>query len=324
MPHLLESRGRVVNIASGLAYMPVPFAAAYVMSKRGVVAYSDVLRLEYGDRLEAVTTVYPGYIRTGIHDAPSTRGVTLEGAGPCRARSRPRAPRSRAPRSTRRCATSRPRAAAARATPSSVTSRAAGSTGRSPPRPGAPASAPSPRARRPRDDPRPPHRDPRHGLLRPRRRHPPQAGRHRRLRRARAGVRRRRHVAPQHLSRVRLRHPVAPVLVLVRAEPGLDAHLLAAAGDQALPARVRRALRAAAPHPLRDHARAGGVGRRRVAVAARHLGRGDHRRRSSSPAPARSPSRSCRTSRASRPSRARRSTRRAGTTTTTWPASASR
>jgi NAD(P)-dependent dehydrogenase (short-subunit alcohol dehydrogenase family) len=82
MPHLLASRGRVVNIASGLAYMPVPFAAAYVMSKRGVVAYSDVLRLEYGDRLEAVTTIYPGYIRTKIHDAPGRRGVSLEGAVP--------------------------------------------------------------------------------------------------------------------------------------------------------------------------------------------------------------------------------------------------
>jgi NAD(P)-dependent dehydrogenase (short-subunit alcohol dehydrogenase family) len=82
MPHLLETRGRVINVASGLAFMAVPFAAAYCMSKRGLVAYSDVLRLEYGDRLEAVTTIYPGYIRTGIHDTPGERGVTLEGAVP--------------------------------------------------------------------------------------------------------------------------------------------------------------------------------------------------------------------------------------------------
>jgi NAD(P)-dependent dehydrogenase (short-subunit alcohol dehydrogenase family) len=82
MPHLLASRGRVINVASGLAHMAVPFAAAYCMSKRGLVAYSDVLRLEYGDRLGAVTTIYPGYIRTKIHDTPSERGVTLEGAVP--------------------------------------------------------------------------------------------------------------------------------------------------------------------------------------------------------------------------------------------------
>jgi NAD(P)-dependent dehydrogenase (short-subunit alcohol dehydrogenase family) len=82
MPHLLESHGRVINVASGLAYMALPFAAAYCMSKRGIVAYSDVLRLEYGDRLGAVTTIYPGYIRTPIHDAPAQRGVTLEGSVP--------------------------------------------------------------------------------------------------------------------------------------------------------------------------------------------------------------------------------------------------
>jgi NAD(P)-dependent dehydrogenase (short-subunit alcohol dehydrogenase family) len=82
MPALLESRGRVVNVASGLAHLTVPFAVAYCMSKRGVVAYSDALRLEYGDRLGAVTTVYPGYIRTGIHAEAAALGVGLEGAVP--------------------------------------------------------------------------------------------------------------------------------------------------------------------------------------------------------------------------------------------------
>jgi NAD(P)-dependent dehydrogenase (short-subunit alcohol dehydrogenase family) len=52
------------------------------MSKRGLVAYSDALRLEYGERLEAVTTVYPGYSRTGIHAEAAALGVGLEGAVP--------------------------------------------------------------------------------------------------------------------------------------------------------------------------------------------------------------------------------------------------
>jgi NAD(P)-dependent dehydrogenase (short-subunit alcohol dehydrogenase family) len=82
LPALLESGGRVVNVASGLAYMTVPFAPAYCMSKRGLVAYSDALRLEYGDALEAVTTVYPGYIRTGIHAEAAAVGIGLEGAVP--------------------------------------------------------------------------------------------------------------------------------------------------------------------------------------------------------------------------------------------------
>jgi NAD(P)-dependent dehydrogenase (short-subunit alcohol dehydrogenase family) len=78
---LLESRGRVVNVASGLAHVAAPFGTAYCMSKRGLTAYSDALRLEHGDRL-TVTTVYPGYIRTPIHAASEAVGVPLEGTVP--------------------------------------------------------------------------------------------------------------------------------------------------------------------------------------------------------------------------------------------------
>ena len=78
---LRASRGRVVNVASGLAYLALPWGTAYCMSKRGLVAYSDALRLELGDEI-TVTTVYPGYIRTPIHDASQAAGVGLEGNVP--------------------------------------------------------------------------------------------------------------------------------------------------------------------------------------------------------------------------------------------------
>jgi NAD(P)-dependent dehydrogenase (short-subunit alcohol dehydrogenase family) len=81
LPHLLHSRGHVVNIASGLAFVTVPFAVAYTASKRAVTAYSDTLRMEYRGRI-SVSTVYPGYIRTAIHEAPAAQGVALEGAVP--------------------------------------------------------------------------------------------------------------------------------------------------------------------------------------------------------------------------------------------------
>jgi len=81
LPALRDSRGRVVNVASGLAHLTVPFATAYCMSKRGLVAYSDALRLEHGDAI-TVTTVYPGYIRTPIHEAAAAKGLSLEGAVP--------------------------------------------------------------------------------------------------------------------------------------------------------------------------------------------------------------------------------------------------
>jgi NAD(P)-dependent dehydrogenase (short-subunit alcohol dehydrogenase family) len=81
LPHLLRSRGHVVNVASGLAYVTVPFAVAYTASKRAVTAYSDTLRMEYRGRI-TVSTVYPGYVRTAIHHAPAAQGVSLEGAVP--------------------------------------------------------------------------------------------------------------------------------------------------------------------------------------------------------------------------------------------------
>src|SRR5436190_600723 len=110
-------------------------------------------------------------------------------------------------------------------------------------------------------------------------RHRDRRGRHRRARagRAAAGVRaavvrraggrhgHRRHLARQHLSRVGLRHPLPPLLVLVRAPAGLDAPLSAARGDHVLPRRVRRRARPAAPragwHP-------GGGGQLRLGRAA--------------------------------------------------------
>ncbi|MEA2412335.1 MAG: hypothetical protein QOC77_2896 [Thermoleophilaceae bacterium] len=78
---LRESRGRVVNVSSGLAHVTAPFATAYCMSKRGVVAYSDSLRLEHGDAI-TVTTVYPGYIKTPIHDNSNADGFSLDGLVP--------------------------------------------------------------------------------------------------------------------------------------------------------------------------------------------------------------------------------------------------
>jgi NAD(P)-dependent dehydrogenase (short-subunit alcohol dehydrogenase family) len=81
LPALRAGGGRVVNVASGLAHLALPYGTAYCMSKRGLTAYSDSLRLEHGDAI-TVTTVYPGYMRTAIHDEPNAAGVSLEGKVP--------------------------------------------------------------------------------------------------------------------------------------------------------------------------------------------------------------------------------------------------
>jgi NAD(P)-dependent dehydrogenase (short-subunit alcohol dehydrogenase family) len=75
---LVASRGRVVVVASRAAVFPLPIAAAYAVSKRGVVAYADSLRLELAPHV-GVSTVYPSMVRSPIHDSTKQAGLSLEG-----------------------------------------------------------------------------------------------------------------------------------------------------------------------------------------------------------------------------------------------------
>lgn len=79
VPALVESRGRVVMVASRMAVMALPLAAAYGVSKRALVAYADALRLELAPDV-SVTTVYPSMVRSPIHDSTAAAGLSLEGA----------------------------------------------------------------------------------------------------------------------------------------------------------------------------------------------------------------------------------------------------
>jgi NAD(P)-dependent dehydrogenase (short-subunit alcohol dehydrogenase family) len=81
LPGLLDSRGHVIITASLLAGVTLPFTGAYTVSKRALTGYADVLRMEYGTHLR-VTTVYPGYVDTPIHDRSRAAGVALDGLVP--------------------------------------------------------------------------------------------------------------------------------------------------------------------------------------------------------------------------------------------------
>lgn len=81
MPHLVRSRGRVIVTASLLANLQVPLAGAYTVSKRAVSAYADCVRAEYGTHV-GVTTVYPGFVDTPIHESSRATGASLDGVVP--------------------------------------------------------------------------------------------------------------------------------------------------------------------------------------------------------------------------------------------------
>lgn len=75
---LVESRGQVVLVGSRMAFLGLPLGAAYGVSKRGLTAYADALRAEYGTHV-GVTCIHPAFIRTPIHDRTRAAGLELEG-----------------------------------------------------------------------------------------------------------------------------------------------------------------------------------------------------------------------------------------------------
>lgn len=75
---LVANHGRVVMVASRMAVLQLPLAAAYGASKRAMVAYADALRHELGTHV-GVTCVYPSAVRSPIHDSTAAAGLSLEG-----------------------------------------------------------------------------------------------------------------------------------------------------------------------------------------------------------------------------------------------------
>jgi NAD(P)-dependent dehydrogenase (short-subunit alcohol dehydrogenase family) len=68
LPHLLATRGSIVNLSSTAALRAHPWTAAYSASKGGVLAFTFGLAIEYGQQGLRANAVCPGGIKTPIHD----------------------------------------------------------------------------------------------------------------------------------------------------------------------------------------------------------------------------------------------------------------
>jgi meso-butanediol dehydrogenase/(S,S)-butanediol dehydrogenase/diacetyl reductase len=66
LPHLLESRGNIVNAASTAALSGLPWGAAYSASKGGVLAMTRSLAVEYAAQGVRANCVCPGDIKTNM------------------------------------------------------------------------------------------------------------------------------------------------------------------------------------------------------------------------------------------------------------------
>jgi meso-butanediol dehydrogenase/(S,S)-butanediol dehydrogenase/diacetyl reductase len=69
LPHLVESKGVIVNLASTSAHRGQPWSAAYSASKGGVLALTRTLAVEYAAQGVRVNSVSPGAIETPIMEA---------------------------------------------------------------------------------------------------------------------------------------------------------------------------------------------------------------------------------------------------------------
>jgi short-subunit dehydrogenase len=68
LPHLMESRGRLVNVSSLGGKLAIPYNSCYVASKFALGGLSDSIRLELADSGVSVTVICPYWVVTEFHE----------------------------------------------------------------------------------------------------------------------------------------------------------------------------------------------------------------------------------------------------------------
>ncbi|QIG81518.1 SDR family NAD(P)-dependent oxidoreductase [Stakelama tenebrarum] len=66
IPHLLESDGAIVNVASSASYIGEAYAAAYCASKWGIVGMTKAMAMEFQKKSIRINAVAPGGMITNI------------------------------------------------------------------------------------------------------------------------------------------------------------------------------------------------------------------------------------------------------------------
>ena len=68
LPHLIETKGNIVNASSTAGLKGQAYCAAYCAAKHGVVGLTKALSIEYGEAGVRVNAVCPGGIQTALSD----------------------------------------------------------------------------------------------------------------------------------------------------------------------------------------------------------------------------------------------------------------
>jgi len=78
MPHLIATRGAIVNMASAAGLVGVPYNSPYSASKHGVVGLTKAMALEFANQGVRINAICPGGVKTPMVAAPSAEGVDWE------------------------------------------------------------------------------------------------------------------------------------------------------------------------------------------------------------------------------------------------------
>jgi hypothetical protein len=79
LPHLVASRGTIINVGSSLSAVAVPIFGAYGATKAALAYWNDALRREIGRLGVHVCLVEPGPVATEFFDAVAARRTTEPG-----------------------------------------------------------------------------------------------------------------------------------------------------------------------------------------------------------------------------------------------------
>jgi len=80
LPHLVaQPDATIINVSSGLAFLPLKFAAVYVATKAGLHAFSMALRADLASSRVRVVEIVPPAVDTGLGGAGlHTHGVSVD------------------------------------------------------------------------------------------------------------------------------------------------------------------------------------------------------------------------------------------------------
>ena len=77
IPELLERKGAVINVASTVAFQPIPYMAVYGATKAFVLSFSEALWAQYRNTGLRVLALCPGATDTSFFDVANNRETTV-------------------------------------------------------------------------------------------------------------------------------------------------------------------------------------------------------------------------------------------------------